>query len=111
MEGEPMKAATLKIGEKQHSKTEPTVGDWYNHLDVVEKLKGKNLLTDRDAAAEAVAYVAQFFGVTAEDIDKGSRLVDEITAYYQIQKNILDTFDEATSVWGKPEKNAKAPVS
>jgi hypothetical protein len=106
-----MKAVTLKIGERQHSKAEPTVGDWYNHLDVVERLKGKNLLTDRDAAAEAVAYVARFFGVTPEDITEGTSLGAVITAYHQIQKNILDTFDEATSVWGKPEKNAKAPVS
>lgn len=105
-----MKEVILVLGETQYKKTEPSIKDWYRHLELIPKVKNKNLLVDKDAADLAIKFVAEFLGCDPQEIHKFGNLGPVIKAYHRIEKNISEAFEEAMGEWGNvdtPEPEQK----
>ncbi len=102
-----MKNVTIKIGDTVHEKMRPTVTDWFSNIDFTEEIRDKNVILDKDAAMVAIRAVADWFALDADELVKSGDLQEIISAYYQIQRNIVETFTIAAEL---PVKNVKAPA-
>lgn len=56
----------------------------------------------------AIRAVADWFSLDADELVSIGDLQEIITAYYQIQRNIVETFTTAAQL---PGKNVKTPVT
>jgi hypothetical protein len=103
-----MQPVNLILNGKEYSKLRPTVADWFNYLDISPRVEGQNVLTNKDAALAALELVSKYLEVSVEDIQKHGFIDDAMVAFNMAQKNIIEAFSSANSVWGKnvetPEK-------
>lgn len=102
-----MKPVILILNGKEYAKAEPTVGDWYNHLEMTSKIKDKNLLIDKEAVQTAVEYVAGYVGAPVDEVNLYGTLKITMTMFNRIQKTILAVFEEAQGEWGNVEAPEK----
>lgn len=88
-----MKKVSIKINEKIHEKTEPTIKDWMDQQTLLAATEGKNIITDKDASQAVINSVASFLNLKPDDILKEDISLNELTSAYQtIQENILSCF-------------------
>ena len=96
-----MKKVILRIDGKAYEKAEPTVKDWFNYQEYVQAIHRKNVVLDKDAAIATVQVVAEYVGLTAEDLLKSDLDLSEMLAAYQdIQANILECFSSTSKQGG-----------
>lgn len=94
--------AKITINGQEITKEKPTIQDWIKHLETQEKLQGKNFLADKKSIQYAYESVADYFGISVQDIEKTNDLEEFATAYYAINKSILECFGNAKKkTWGE----------
>ncbi len=96
-----MKKVKLSIDGKAYEKAEPTVKDWFNYQEYVQAIHRKNVVMDKTAATATVQVVAEYVGLTTEELLKSNLdLTELLSAYQDIQANILECFSSTLKQGG-----------
>ncbi len=94
----------IKTKNNSYSKDKATVQDWYNYLDISDKIKDKNMLADKEMYDICIGLVKKYLDIPEEEDLSDVPLCDMITAYQKVQLEIGKAFSESAKLWGNELK-------
>lgn len=91
---------SIKVSGKEYKKEAPLVKDWQDYLGRVDETKGKNMLIDPDMYQLAIKTVTGYLNIPSDASFDEVPFEDLMTAYQQIQADIVQSLNKAAKVWG-----------